>query len=104
MFVIDLKTVGFENHEAVARFLGDNLTRSAKEHCRTWVIHLFCPNRSWPQNLGPVGIVILMLYSYRPSSPAKQIQGVTSGVHSKLSTNRPRQQVEKMLTKRPWKS
>lgn len=62
MFVIDLKMPGFENHEAVARFLGDNLTPSAKEHRRTWVIHLFCPNRSWPQNLGPVSIVILMLF------------------------------------------
>lgn len=62
MLIIDLKTERFENHEAVARFLADDLTPSAEEQRTTWVIHLFCSDRSGSQNLGPMGMVILMLY------------------------------------------
>lgn len=62
MLVIDLKTERFEMHEVVSRFLADDLTPSANEQRTTWVIHLFCSNRSGSQNLGPVGIVVLMLH------------------------------------------
>jgi hypothetical protein len=62
MSIIDLKSDEFKNHEAVARFLADDLTPPAGEKRTTWVIHMFCSNNSWSQNLGPVGMVILMLH------------------------------------------
>lgn len=62
MLVIDLETEIFKIHEIVARFLADDLTPSAEEERTTWVIHLFCSNSSGSQNLGPVGIIILMLH------------------------------------------
>lgn len=62
MSIIDLETDVFKDHELVSRFLADDLTPSAKEKRTTWVIHLFCSNRSWSESLGPISMVILMLH------------------------------------------